>query len=122
MKSILLVDDDKQIASVFQIALSSGGYKVMTANDGTTGLNMAKQQKFDLLLLDEMMPDMSGNDLLRALKADDATKTIPVVMLSNFGNNDLVKEALDLGANDYILKYQVSPTDLPVKVKEALGE
>jgi len=122
MKTILIVDDDKQIATVFQVALTSAGYKVMTANDGQSGINMVKQAKFDLVLLDEMMPDMSGNDVLRSLKEDDTTKTTTIVMLSNFGNNDMVKEALDTGAADYILKYQVSPTDLPVKVKEIVGE
>jgi DNA-binding response OmpR family regulator len=122
MKTILLVDDDKQIATVFQIALTSAGYKVMTANDGKTGLNMVRQQHFDLVLLDEMMPDMSGNDVLRSIKEDDATKAITVVILSNFGNNDMVKEALNLGAADYMLKYQVSPTDLPAKVKQIVGE
>lgn len=122
MKSILLVDDDKQIASVFQIALTSAGYKVTTANDGTSALNVARGQTFDLILLDEMMPDMSGNDVLRTLKEDEATKAMPAVILSNFGNNDMVKEALNLGAADYILKYQVSPTDLPAKVKQIVGE
>ena len=122
MKSILLVDDDQQLATLFQTALTSVGYQVRTTYDGSTGLTAAKQQKFDLILLDEMMPDMSGNDVLRALKADDATKTIPVAILTNFGSDDLVKEALDLGAADYILKYQVSPTDLPAKVKGIVGE
>ena len=122
MKTILIVDDDKQIATVFQVALTSAGYKVMTVNDGKSGLNAVRQQKFDLVLLDEMMPDMSGNDVLRTLKEDEATKATPIVILSNFGNNDMVKEALDLGAADYILKYQVSPTDLPPKVKEVVGE
>jgi DNA-binding response OmpR family regulator len=122
MKNILIVDDDKQIATVFQIALTSAGYKVVTANDGTSALNVARGQKFDLILLDEMMPDMSGNDVLRSLKEDDATKDTTAVILSNFGNNDMVKEALNLGAADYILKYQVSPTDLPAKVKQIVGE
>ncbi len=122
MKSILIIDDDKQVATVFQVALTSSGFKVMTAPDGKTGINIVKQQPFDLVLLDEMMPDMSGNEVLRTLKEDDATKAVPVVMLSNFGNNDMVKEALDTGALDYILKYQVSPTDLPVKIKEIIGE
>ena len=122
MKTILIVDDDRQLATVFQAALTAVGYQVRVANDGKSGMDAARQQKFDLVLLDEMMPDMSGNDLLKALKADDTTKTTPIAMLTNFGNNDLVKEALDSGAADYILKYQVSPTDLPAKVKGIIGE
>lgn len=122
MKNVLLVDDDKQLATVFQAALTAVGYQVRVANDGKSGLDAAKQQPFDIILLDEMMPDMSGNDVLRALKSDDATKNVPVAMLTNFGSNDLIKDALDSGAADYILKYQVSPTDLPVKIKGIIGE
>lgn len=122
MKTILVVDDDKQLATVFQAALTAAGYQVRTANDGKSGIDAAKQQKFDLVLLDEMMPDMSGNDVLRVLKQDEATKLIPVAMLTNFGSSDLIKDALDNGAADYILKYQVSPTDLPAKVKGIIGE
>lgn len=122
MKTILIVDDDKQLATVFQAALAAVGYQVRVANDGTSGMAAARQQKFDLILLDEMMPDMSGNEVLKTLKADEATKSMPIAMLTNFGNNDLVKDALDNGAADYILKYQVSPTDLPAKVKGIVGE
>jgi DNA-binding response OmpR family regulator len=122
MKTILIVDDDKQLATVFQAALTAVGYQVRVANDGTSGMDAARQQKFDLILLDEMMPDMSGNEVLKTLKSDEATKSMPIAMLTNFGNNDLVKDALDNGAADYILKYQVSPTDLPGKVKGIVGE
>ncbi|HVZ12000.1 MAG TPA: response regulator [Patescibacteria group bacterium] len=122
MKSVLLVDDDKQLATVFQTALTAVGYQVRIATDGNSGLQAAREQKFDMILLDEMMPDMSGNDVLRTLKSDDNLKTIPVAMLTNFGSNDLIKDALDSGAADYILKYQVSPTDLPEKIKGIIGE
>lgn len=122
MKSILLVDDDKQLATIFQSALTAAGYQVRVVNHGTSGLSAAKEQKFDLILLDEMMPDMSGNDVLKALKSDDQVKAIPVAMLTNFGSNDLIRDALDSGAVDYILKYQVSPTDLPAKIKGIIGE
>ena len=122
MKTILIVDDDKQLATIFQSALTAAGYQVRVVNDGTSGLSAVKEQKFDLILLDEMMPDMSGNEVLKTLKADEETKSMPIAMLTNFGNNDLVKDALDNGAADYILKYQVSPTDLPAKVKGIVGE
>lgn len=122
MKSILLVDDDKQLATIFQSALTNAGYQVRVVNDGKTGIDAAKEQKFDLILLDEMMPDMTGNDVLKTLKSDDQMKTVPVAMLTNFGSNDLIKDALDSGAADYILKYQVSPADLPAKIKSIIGE
>jgi PleD family two-component response regulator len=63
---------------------------------------------------------MSGNDILKNLKLDEATKTIPVILLSNFSQEELVKGAIDEGAVDYLFKYQVEPKDVVVKVKEAL--
>ena len=122
MKKILLVDDEHEIATVFQTGLVTSGYDVTLAADGKTALEQARITKFDLILLDQMMPDMSGNDVLRALKQNDLTKNVPVAMLTNFGHDELLKEALNLGANDYILKYQVEPKDLVVKVKSLIGE
>ncbi len=121
-KNILLVDDEQETASVFQTSLTTGGFAVTWAQDGKGALNEAKKTHFDAIILDQMMPDMSGNDVLRALKSDDVTKPIPVAMLTNFGHDEMVKEALNLGAADYILKYQVAPADLVAKVKSLVGE
>ena len=121
MKNILLVDDEAQTASVFQTTLTSGGFSVTLAENGKMGLEKAMQTKFDLILLDQMMPDMSGNEVLRALKQNEATKNTPVAMLSNFGHDEMIKDALNLGANDYILKYQVAPKDLIAKVERLTG-
>ena len=65
---------------------------------------------------------MSGIDVLKTLKASEETKNIPVAMLTNFGHDEMIKEALNLGATDYILKYQVAPSDLVEKVKSLVGE
>lgn len=77
---------------------------------------------FDLVLMDQMMPDMSGNDALQTLKADPTLNKIPVAMLTNFSHDQVVTEALGRGAVDYILKYQVSHEDLVKKVQQILGE
>ncbi len=122
MKKILLVDDEKKTAAVFEAALRQGGYDVTVAPDGKTALEEVKRAKFDAVLLDQMMPDLSGSEVLRALKTDETTKAIPVAMLTNFGHDEMIKEALNLGAQDYILKYQVAPADLIAKVKRLLGE
>lgn len=121
-KNILLVDDEKETATVFQVGLTSAGFNVVWVENGQRALDTVKQNKFDLVLLDQMMPDMSGNDVLRALKADDTTKNIPVAMLTNFGHDEMVKDALNLGANDYILKYRVEAKDLVTKVQSLLGQ
>jgi CheY-like chemotaxis protein len=122
MKNVLLIDDERETAQVFETGLSSAGFSVVVASDGAGALDAVKTNKFDVILIDQMMPDMSGIDVLRALKADEGTKNIPCAMLTNFGHDEMVKEALNLGANDYILKYQVAPSDLVAKVKRLVGE
>jgi|SRR3989344_121196 len=122
MKRILLVDDEEETRNVFETALRSGAYEVVTALNGQEALEVLKTQTFDLILLDQMMPDMSGNETLRAIKANPATSNLHVSMLTNFGHDDMVKEALNLGASEYILKYQVGAENLLKRVKQILGE
>ena len=122
MKNILLVDDENEVAQVFQTGLVSAGFSVVVASNGQSALDAVKSNKFDAILIDQMMPDMSGIDVLKTLKANEETKNIPMAMLTNFGHDEMVKEALNLGANDYILKYQVAPNDLVAKVKTLVGE
>ncbi|OGH17622.1 MAG: hypothetical protein A2868_04000 [Candidatus Levybacteria bacterium RIFCSPHIGHO2_01_FULL_40_15b] len=122
MKNILLVDDENEVAQVFQTGLSSAGFQVVVVSNGQSALDAVKSNKFDAILIDQMMPDMSGIDVLKTLKANEETKNIPMAMLTNFGHDEMVKEALNLGANDYILKYQVAPNDLVAKVKTLVGE
>ena len=122
MKKILLVDDEKDTAAVFETVLRQGGYDVTVALDGTSALDIVKTTPFDLILLDQMMPDIGGNDVLKTLKEDPLTSKIPVAMLTNFSHDELVKESLNRGAVDYILKYQISHEDLIKKVKRILGD
>ena len=121
MAKILIIDDEKDIIEVFKIALTQGGFEVEIAGDARDGLTSAKEQNFDLFILDQMLPDLSGNEILRILKNDEKTKNIPVTMLSNFGHDDLIKGALNEGAIDYILKYQITPDDLVEKVRDILS-
>ncbi len=121
MAKILIVDDELDIIEVFKIALTQGGYDVDYANDARDGLTHAKEGKYDLFILDQMLPDLSGNEILKILKSDEKTKNVPVTMLSNFGHDDMIKGALNGGAVDYILKYQITPDDLVEKVKTILS-
>ena len=122
MKNVLIVDDEQQTIEVFQAALSALGYQVTVADNGKNALEKVKNQKFDIIILDQMMPDMSGNDVIQILKQDEATKNIPVVILTNYGEVGLVKDAIAAGASDYILKYQMTPDDLAEKIKKLVGE
>lgn len=119
---ILLVDDDQALMTVFQTTLSGAGYQVVTASDGKTGLDKAQTEQPDLILLDQMMPDISGNDMLKTLKQNPATQSLPVAMLSNYSDSKVMQDAIQAGAMDYILKYQVEPKDLVAKVQTLLQE
>lgn len=122
MKKVLIVDDELAVASVFETALRNAGYDVKIATSGRGGIDLAKTEAFDIILLDQMLGDISGNDVLKVLKQDDATRNVPIAMLTNFGHDDMVKEALYSGAVDYILKYQISVDDLITKVKKILPD
>lgn len=119
---ILIIDDDTALATIFQDALKKGGFSTVHAADGRSGIDKAKTEKPDFILCDQVLPDMNGNEILKTLKADPTTKTIPIAMLSNFGQNELVQEAINHGALDYILKYQVEPNELIAKVNELIGQ
>ena len=117
---VLIVDDDESLSAVFEAALQKSGLQTLFSLNGKSGIDKARLEKPDLILLDEVLPDISGNEVLKTLKTDSQTQNIPVLILSNFSQEELVKEAINNGAVDYIFKYQVEPADLVSKVKQAL--
>lgn len=119
---ILLIDDDEALSTVFATALEKGGFEVSKASSGTDGIEKAKAEKPSMILLDQVLPDIKGNDALKLLKSDPLTKDIPVALLSNFGQQELIQQAINEGALDYILKYQIEAGDLVNKVKSMLEE
>lgn len=120
MAKILLIDDDKDLSTVFETALKKAGFEVVTAATAEDGLAKVKTENPDLVLLDQILPDLKGNEVLKKLKEDPQTQNIPVALLSNFGQNELIQEAIGQGAADYILKYQIEPQDLVRKVNALL--
>jgi DNA-binding response OmpR family regulator len=119
---ILIVDDDEALINIFTNVFNKNGLDTITAITGKSGIDKAKSEKIDLIILDQILPDMPGGEVLKALKADPATKNIPVIALSNFSQQELVKEALNNGAKDYVFKYQVDPLDLVNKIKTVLKQ
>jgi len=117
---VYFIDDDEDLINIFSTALVREGFEVAYSLTGAEGIEKVKTAKPDIILLDQVLPDMAGNDILKALKTDAQTKDIPVILLSNFSQNELVKGAIDQGALDYLFKYQVEPKDVVSKVKEAL--
>ncbi|HVZ12001.1 MAG TPA: response regulator [Patescibacteria group bacterium] len=122
MKRVLVVDDEQQAIDVFKAALTSVGYEVEVSDSGKHALELVKASQFDVMIVDEMMPDMSGNSIIKVLRQDPATAKLPIIVLTNFNDDQLVKEAIAAGANDYILKYQMTPDDLSMKIKDLIGE
>lgn len=118
---ILIVDDEVAIAQVFQQALTQAGFQVITATTGKEAQDKIASEKPDAILLDQILPDMNGNQVIKTLKSQDSTKNIPVAIISNFNQQDLIDEAMKLGASEYILKYQISPQDLVEKTKSLLA-
>ncbi len=119
---ILLIDDDEALTTIFTAALTKEGFEVVVTNTGQEGINKAKTDTPNLILLDQVLPDFSGNDILKQLKQDEKTKNIPIIILSNFSQEELVKEAINQGAADYVFKYQVEPKDVVEKIKRALNK
>lgn len=115
---ILIVDDEAAIAQIFEQTLTKAGYQVVIATTGKEAQEKSVSEKPDIILLDQILPDMNGNQVLATLKSQETTKHIPVAIVSNFNQDGLVEEALKNGAVEYILKYQISPQDLVEKVKQ----
>ncbi len=119
---VLLVDDEQAILDVFAQTLETGGFQVITCMNGKDGLAKVLEHMPDMVLLDQVLPDMAGNEVLQMIKSNPATKEIPVAILSNFNQRELVQDAINLGAVDYILKYKIEPKDLIDKVRQTIEE
>lgn len=117
---ILAIDDEVDVLLIVKTALQSEGFQVETASNGPDGLALATENPPDLILLDVMMPGMTGFEVLRALKDNKATATIPVIMLTGISERKKIQEALVSGTTYYIVK-PFEFDDLLDKVKRALS-
>lgn len=120
-KKILLIDDDQALQQLYELELVSRGYTVFKAENGSDGIAKAKDNVPDLILLDIMMPQLDGVATLGQIKSEQSLQTIPVIMLTNFGQENLVQQAFSLGATDFLLKYKVTPAEMADKVAEVLA-
>ena len=121
MTKILLAEDDAAIAEMYKLKFEDEGFSVVHAPDGEDALVKAKKEKPDLILLDVVMPKKEGTEVIVDLKADPATKNIPVIFLTNLGGRiEDTQAAQGLGAEDLIVKSTVTPKDVIAKVREVL--
>lgn len=123
-KRVLVVEDTDLLRRMYHDRLVQDGYEVFDAADGMAALSVLRDQPVDLILLDLIMPRMGGLQVLEAVKADPRTRDIPVVVLTNLGEESTIDEAVALGATDYLIKNQSRPAHVSEKVKltlEAFG-
>lgn len=101
---ILVIDDDEAILEIITQSLNTSGFVTLSAQSGKEGLEIAAARKPDAIILDWMMPEMNGNEVLKTLKTDNALKNIPVMMLTAKDEINNISESLTIGAKEYIVK------------------
>jgi DNA-binding response OmpR family regulator len=109
---VLLIEDDEAAAEMYRIKLIADGYTVTVARDGEEGLELAVKERPDLIYLDLRLPKMDGFEVLEQLRADPQTATLPVIILSNFGESQLRERGFKLGALEFLVKADTSPASL----------
>ncbi|MFA5107107.1 MAG: response regulator [Patescibacteria group bacterium] len=120
-RSVIVLEDERTLAKTMHEKLEKSGYKVQIEIDGVLGLQRIQKVKPDIVLLDCILPGLSGVDVLRALRAKPSTRAIKVIMLSNVDDEKIKKEALRLGALDYFIKTQVSLAKIIEEIEKALA-
>ena len=122
MEKILFIEDESALQETFGEVLKQEGYEVVKAMDGEAGLEMAKTQKPDLILLDLILPKLHGFEVLKKLKGDPETKEIPIIVLTNLKDMKDIENAIEFGATTYLVKVNYSLDEVVSKIKKALGK
>src|SRR3989304_3103742 len=119
-KKILLIEDEDFIRELYVRQLTKAGFSVKSVPDGQLGLQALKNESFDLLLLDIMLPGMNGLQLLREFKTQNPTSKMITILLTNLGQEAVIKEGFELGAQAYLIKASYTPDQVVNEVKTAL--
>lgn len=119
---VLIIEDDRYISKMYQLKLSLDGMNVQTAENGRTGMEKLKEFRPDIVLLDILMPELDGFELLKMVKGDAEIADIPILILSNLGSEDHIQKGLSLGAAGYIVKSQYTPSKVVEKIKDTLAK
>lgn len=123
MEKILVVEDDQFLRDLYNELLTQEGYSVDTAADGEEGLNKMTQGGYDLVLLDIMLPKKDGLEIMRSLKQNPPLESNgPILLLTNLGQEAIIKEGFEMGANGYIIKSAMTPEQVLHEIKISLNK
>lgn len=121
MSKIAIIEDDSAISQMYRIKFESEGYDVDTAENGKLGLKLVEEMKPDIILLDLMMPEMNGDEMLAKLRETEWGKDIKVIILTNMGESEAPDGIKDHNVSAFILKANMTPRQVAEMVKEHLG-
>ncbi len=120
MKNILLVEDDPFLIDIYTTKLKEVGFEVEVAKDGHRALKFLNQKKYELLVLDIVLPHIDGWEILGKIRKQEKFKDLLIIILSNLGQKQEVKKGLDLGATKYLIKAHYKPSEIVEEIKEIL--
>lgn len=117
---IAIIEDDQAISQMYRIKFEAEGYEVETAENGKLGLELCESMRPDIILLDLMMPTMTGDEMLEKLRATEHGKSVKVVILTNMGEQEVPEKVKELGVDEVVLKADMTPRQVAELVKNKL--
>jgi len=120
MVKILLIEDDPTLIEMYRLKFNEQKMELEISEKGGDGLNLAKKNKFNAILLDIMLPEIDGFAILKELKTDPKTKKIPIILLTNLAQETDKEKGLQMGAEDYLVKASHTPTEVVDKIRKIL--
>lgn len=121
MPKIAIIEDDQAISQMYRFKFEAEGFDAQTAENGKLGLELIQNMKPDIILLDLMMPEMTGDEVLEKLRASDWGKDIKVIILTNMGEQEIPPKVKELGVSGIILKANMTPRQVADLVKKTLA-
>lgn len=121
MTKIAIIEDDPVIAQMYRMKFEADGFEVETADNGKDGIKLVEAFSPDIILLDMQMPYMNGDEALRRIRAERWGKEVPVIVLTNLGEEEAPKNLRSLGIHSYIVKADLTPRQVVERVKSALN-
>lgn len=119
-QKVAIIEDDMAISQMYRLKFETEGYEVQTADNGKLGLELAEVFKPDIILLDLMMPEMTGDEMLAELRKKAWGKNITVIILTNMGEEEAPKTLKELNVHSFIVKAEMTPRQVAERVKAAL--